>query len=199
MRGIESISRSIKTEDGEIRVVTETKPGDFVVCNLASLSLGRIPVQDGEYLDSLVATAVRALDNVIDLNFYPTPYAEITNRQYRSIGLGMSGYHHMLAKHGIKWESEEHLNFADKVFERINMAAIRASSDIAAEKGLISTLRVLIGKTASTSSSVSTTAHSGKNYVVQYSIRACVTPTYWLSLLPPLPPSSQVLPQVSIQ
>lgn len=135
MRGIESISRSIKTEDGEIRVVTETKPGDFVVCNLASLSLGRIPVQDGEYLDSLVATAVRALDNVIDLNFYPTPYAEITNRQYRSIGLGMSGYHHMLAKHGIKWESEEHLNFADKVFERINMAAIRASSDIAAEKG----------------------------------------------------------------
>lgn len=136
MHGIESVSRVIEHgEDGQVRVVTTTKPGDFVVCNLASLSLGRIPVQDGHYLDQLVATAVRALDNVIDLNFYPTPYAQITNHRYRSIGLGMSGYHHMLAKNGIKWESEEHLNFVDKVFERINMAAIRASSDIAAEKG----------------------------------------------------------------
>lgn len=125
----------VHTPDGQIKVMTSTIPGDFVVCNLASLSLGRIPVQDGAYLDSLVATAVRALDNVIDLNFYPTPYAEITNKKYRSIGLGMSGYHHMLAKNGIKWESEEHLAFVDKVFERINMAAIRASSDIANEKG----------------------------------------------------------------
>lgn len=128
----------VNTKDGQVKVITSTVPGDFVVCNLASLSLGRIPVNDGAYLDSLVATAVRALDNVIDLNFYPTPYAEITNKKYRSIGLGMSGYHHMLAKNGIKWESEEHLNFVDKVFERINMAAIRASSDIANEKGAYS-------------------------------------------------------------
>ena len=58
-----------------------------------------------------------ALDNVIDLNFYPLPYAELTNRRYRSIGLGVSGYHHMLAKRGIRWESGEHLAFADDVFE----------------------------------------------------------------------------------
>lgn len=52
-------------------VVTTAKPGDFVVCNLASLSLGKIPVEDDAYMEDLVETAVRALDNVIDLNFYP--------------------------------------------------------------------------------------------------------------------------------
>ncbi len=78
---------------------------------------------------------MRALDNVIDLNFYPLPYAKLTNRRYRSIGLGVTGYHHMLAKHSIRWESEEHLSFVDDVFERINRAAIEASCDLAAEKG----------------------------------------------------------------
>ena len=78
---------------------------------------------------------IRALDNVISLNFYPIPYAELTNQRYRSIGLGVSGYHHALAKRHIKWESEEHLEFMDKVFETINRAAIIASSDLAKEKG----------------------------------------------------------------
>ena len=71
---------------------------------------------------------------MIDLNFYPTPYAKLTNQKYRSIGLGVSGYHHMLAKHGIIWESEEHLKFADTVFETINYAAILASTNLAEEK-----------------------------------------------------------------
>jgi ribonucleoside-diphosphate reductase alpha chain len=72
---------------------------------------------------------------VIDLNFYALPYAKVTNRRYRSIGLGVSGYHHMLAKHHIRWENPEHLKFVDEVFERINRYAIEASSDLAAEKG----------------------------------------------------------------
>ena len=125
----------IKTEDGDTVVATTTIPGDFVVCNLASLVLGNIDVNDEKEIDETVSSAVRALDNVIDLNFYPIPYAQITNSRYRSIGLGASGYHHALAKNGIAWESEEHLNFADKVFERINYAAIKASSQIAKEKG----------------------------------------------------------------
>ena len=62
-------------------------------------------------------------------------YARLTNHKYRSIGLGVSGYHHMLAKRGIRWESEEHLAFADAVFERINYAAIRADTALAREKG----------------------------------------------------------------
>lgn len=135
MQAIEEVSKEVQTMEGDPVVVTVTKPGEFVVCNLASLSLGHLPVTDTDYMEELVATAVRALDNVIDLNFYPTPYAKLTNQKYRSIGLGVSGYHHMLAKNGMIWESEDHLRFADRVFETINYAAILASTNLAAEKG----------------------------------------------------------------
>ena len=135
MSEIEEKSIELKTQDGEDVVVTTTKPGDFVVCNLASLSLGALPVNDRAYMRDIVRTAIRALDNVIDLNFYPLEYARYTNRRYRAVGLGVSGYHHMLAKNGIRWESEDHLKFVDKVFENINYAAIEASADLASEKG----------------------------------------------------------------
>ena len=135
MAPIETVSKEIETKDGDTIVVTTTRPGEFVVCNLASLSLGRLPLEDEEQMQEKVATVVRALDNVINLNFYPVPYAQITNQRYRSIGLGISGYHHALAKRRIKWESEEHLQFMDKVFETINRAAILASSNLAKEKG----------------------------------------------------------------
>lgn len=132
---IEEVAREVVTEDGDTVVVTTTRPGDFVVCNLASLSLGRLPVEDDEVMGHVIETAVRALDNVIDLNFYALPYARITNHRYRSIGLGVSGYHHMLARRGISWESEDHLAFADEVFERINYHAIHASERLAEERG----------------------------------------------------------------
>lgn len=135
MSAIESVSTEVRTEDGDTVVVKTVRPGDFVVCNLASLSLGHLPLEDEKLMKEKVATVVRALDNVIDLNFYPIPYAQITNHRYRSIGLGVSGYHHALAIRGIRWESEEHLNFIDKVFERINYAAIEASAELAKEKG----------------------------------------------------------------
>ena len=135
MQEVESVSTEIQTKEGETVVVATTKPGDFVVCNLASLSLGHLPVDDKEYMKDIVGTAVRALDNVIDLNFYPVPYAKITNQKYRGIGLGVSGYHHLLAKKNILWESEEHLKFADKLFEMINYFAVLASADLAEEKG----------------------------------------------------------------
>lgn len=135
MSPIESVDQRIETMDGETVVVTVTKPGDFVVCNLASLSLGHIDVNDRQELEFLTRSAVRALDNVIDLNFFPVPYARINNLRYRPVGLGISGYHHMLARNGISWESEEHLVFADRIFEDINYAAIQASSENAAEKG----------------------------------------------------------------
>jgi ribonucleoside-diphosphate reductase, alpha subunit len=135
MAPIETVSKEVETKDGDTVVVTTTRPGEFVVCNLASLSLGRLPLEDEEKMREKVATVVRALDNVINLNFYPVPYAQLTNQRYRSIGLGISGYHHALAKRHIKWESEEHLEFMDKVFETINRAAILASSNLAKEKG----------------------------------------------------------------
>ena len=135
MSEIESVSTEVKTEDGDTVVVRASKPGDFVVCNLASLSLGHLPLENETELTDIVRTVVRALDNVIDINFYPLPYAKITNQRYRSLGLGVSGYHHALAVRGIKWESKEHLDFVDKVFETINRAAVEASSDIAKQKG----------------------------------------------------------------
>lgn len=135
MSAIEHLSTEIRTTDGDTVVVDTVKPGDFVVCNLASLSLGHLPLEDETQMREKVATVVRALDNVIDLNFYPLPYAKITNRHYRSIGLGVSGYHHALAIRGIRWESDEHLAFMDKVFGLINYAAIEASAELAREKG----------------------------------------------------------------
>lgn len=135
MSPVEQIEQRTETVDGETVVVTVTRPGDFVVCNLASLSLGKIDVTDRTELTELTRCAVRALDNVIDLNFFPVPYAKINNLRYRPIGLGISGYHHMLAKNGISWESDEHLTFTDRIFEWINYAAIEASCDYAAEKG----------------------------------------------------------------
>lgn len=135
MSEILDVEQRIETVDGEEVVVTITKPGEFVVCNLASLSLGRVNTDDPKELMELTENAVRALDNVIDLNYFPVPYAKLNNMKYRPVGLGVSGYHHMLAKRGIDWESEEHLSYADRVFETINYAAIKASMELAKEKG----------------------------------------------------------------
>lgn len=135
MKASETISEEIITEDGDKVIVTKVKAGDFVECNLASLVLGNIDVLDKKELSEVVRVSVRALDNVIDLNYYPTPYAKVTNEQYRAIGLGTSGYHHMLIKHNIKFSYEkEHLDFVDKVYEDINYYAIKESINIAKEK-----------------------------------------------------------------
>ena len=75
------------------------------------------------------------MDNVIDLNYYSVPFAEVTNKKYRAIGLGTSGYHHMLANNRIQWNDEKHLEFVDEVYEKINYYAIKASMNIAKEKG----------------------------------------------------------------
>lgn len=135
MSGIGEVEERVETVNGETVIVTVTKPGEFVVCNLASLSLGHLNVEDEEEIADITKCAVRALDNVIDLNFFPVPYAKINNEKYRPIGLGVSGYHHMLAKQRISWESEQHLQFAEDIFSKIHYAAIEASSEIAEEKG----------------------------------------------------------------
>ena len=121
--------------DGETIIVEKTKPGDFVVCNLASLTLGHIDVRNDEELRHIIQVVVRALDNVIDLNYYPIPFAKVTNQKYRPIGLGTSGYHHMLVKLGMSFESEEHLQFVDELYEKINYMTLEASCDLAQEKG----------------------------------------------------------------
>ena len=89
---------------GEKIVVEKSKAKDYVVCNLASLALGNIESYVLKQLEHIISVTIRALDNVIDLNYYPTPFAKITNQNYRSIGLGVSGYHHLLAKKQIVFQ-----------------------------------------------------------------------------------------------
>lgn len=119
------------TEDGKI--VIRKNPGDFVVCNLSSLSLAKV-IKDN-VLKRVIDIQIRMLDNVIDLNRIDVPQAEITNKKYRAIGVGTFGWHHLLAKEGIKWESEEAVAYADKLYEKINYYVINASSELAREKG----------------------------------------------------------------
>ncbi|MBE6071608.1 MAG: ribonucleoside-diphosphate reductase subunit alpha [Clostridium butyricum] len=119
----------------ECYVSRKITPGDFVVCNLSSVVLGNIDVCNDEEVEYVVETQVRAMDNVIDLNYYSVPFAEITNKKYRGIGLGTSGYHHMLVNNKIHWTEERHKSFVDEVYEKINYYSIKASMKISKEKG----------------------------------------------------------------
>ncbi|MBP1890013.1 ribonucleoside-diphosphate reductase alpha chain [Clostridium moniliforme] len=125
----------ITDEDGESVVVEKIKAGDFVVCNLSSIVLGNVDVINEKEIEYVVETQIRAMDNVIDLNYYSVPYAEVTNKKYRGVGLGTSGYHHMLVNNRIHFTANEHKEFVDKVYENINYYAIKASMKIAKEKG----------------------------------------------------------------
>ncbi|HHO41858.1 MAG TPA: ribonucleoside-diphosphate reductase subunit alpha, partial [Epsilonproteobacteria bacterium] len=111
----------------------EAIDGDTAVCNLASVNLSKINTQ--EDIARVVPVAIRMLDNVIDLNFYPLAKVKKTNEKTRAIGLGVMGEAQMLAQNGISWGSSEHLMRIDQVMESVSYYAIKASSDLAIEKG----------------------------------------------------------------
>ncbi|MFK2822356.1 ribonucleoside-diphosphate reductase subunit alpha [Arcobacter sp. YIC-80] len=111
--------------------------GDTAVCNLASVNLSRINTK--EDIERVVPIAVRMLDNVIDLNFYPLRKVKATNLKSRSIGLGVMGEAQMLAEHQLVWGSEEHFKKIDQIMEAISYNAIKSSSDLATEKGIYPT------------------------------------------------------------
>ncbi|KAF1686942.1 ribonucleoside-diphosphate reductase subunit alpha [Pseudoxanthomonas broegbernensis] len=127
------------------QIVTTKQAGDFVVCNLSSINLGRAVVpQEGQgdlitdVLERLIPIQVRMLDNVIDLNDLPVPQATITNQKYRAIGLGTFGWHHLLALKGIQWNSPDAEDYSDALYERINYLTVQASMELAREKGTYS-------------------------------------------------------------
>lgn len=123
-------------EDEEGNLVIVRKPGDFVVCNLSSINLAKaVPAN---VLERLIRIQVRMLDNVIDLNTISVGQAEKTNKKYRAIGLGTFGWHHLLALEGIYWESEEAVDFADRLYEDIAYYTIQTSMELAEEKGAYS-------------------------------------------------------------
>ncbi|MDM5213956.1 ribonucleoside-diphosphate reductase subunit alpha [Peribacillus sp. NJ4] len=126
-----TITDEYETEDGDVVVVR--KSGDFVVCNLSSINLPRAVSSD--VLERLIPIQIRMLDNVIDVNNLPVKQASISNKRYRAIGLGTFGWHHLLATQNIYWESDEAVEYADALYERIAYLTIKASNELAKEKG----------------------------------------------------------------
>ena len=118
-------------------VEKEKIDGDTAVCNLASVNLSKIHTK--EDIERVLPTAIRMLDNVIDLNFYPLRKVKATNLKTRAIGLGVMGESQMLAETGLVWGSDEHLKKIDQIMEAISYNAISSSSDLAKEKGIYPT------------------------------------------------------------
>lgn len=118
-------------------VEKEKIDGDTAVCNLASVNLSRIFTK--EDIERVVPIAIRMLDNVIDLNFYPLRKVKATNLKSRSIGLGVMGESQMLAENKVMWGSTEHFKKIDLIMEAISYNAIKASSELAVEKGIYPT------------------------------------------------------------
>ena len=136
--GIEKPAKKVTALDSiggrQVYIVEKEKvDGATAVCNLASVNLSRINTK--EDIDRIVPVAIRALDNVIDLNFYPLEKVKRTNMRSRSIGLGVMGESQMLAEAGISWGSQEHFDKIDEVMEAVSYNAIKASSELAVEKG----------------------------------------------------------------
>ena len=120
--------------DVQVDIVEKEKiDGKTAVCNLASVNLSKIHTK--EDIERIMPVAIRMLDNVIDLNFYPLEKVKRTNMASRSIGLGVMGEAQMLAEEQIEWGSDEHLTKIDEVMEMISYNAIKASSNLALEKG----------------------------------------------------------------
>ena len=111
----------------------EEVSGDTAVCNLASINLSKINTK--EDIERISPIAVRFLDNVIDLNFYPSRKTKVTNAKTRAIGLGMMGEAQMLAEAKIMYGTQEHFDKIDEVMEMISYNAIKSSSDLGKEKG----------------------------------------------------------------
>jgi ribonucleoside-diphosphate reductase alpha chain len=115
---------------------------EVAVCNLGSIVLGnhvRNGQIDSDKLSRTIKTATRMLDNVIDLNYYPTETAARSNFRHRPIGLGVMGYAEALLQCGIDWETHDHLQWADETFEQICYYATKSSMELAKERGAYET------------------------------------------------------------
>ena len=136
--GIKKQAKKITALDSlngkKIFIVDKEKiDGKTAVCNLASINLSKINTK--EDIERVVPIAMRMLDNVIDLNFYPVKKVKTTNLATRAVGMGVMGEAQMLAEASIEWGSNTHLEKIDEVMEAISYNAIKASSSLSIEKG----------------------------------------------------------------
>jgi ribonucleoside-diphosphate reductase alpha chain len=118
-------------ENNEISI--RYKTGDTVVCNLASINVAR--VNTPEEIEAVFPVAMRVLDNVITLNFYPIKESEITSKKYRPVGLGFMGLAEYLACEKLAYDSEEARERVDQLFERYAFATLQNSQKLSAERG----------------------------------------------------------------
>ena len=119
-------------------IILNTSAEETAVCNLGSINFAR-HITDGAFdeakVKTTVKTAMRMLDNVIDLNFYPTKEARTSNMRHRPVGLGVMGFHDALYQLGIDFASPECVDFADSSMEVVSYYAILYSSELAGERG----------------------------------------------------------------
>ena len=125
-------------------ITLNTNEDEIAVCNLGSINLPQ-HIQDGkinvEQLKNTVKTALRMLDNVIDINYYPVPQAQNSNVKHRPVGLGVMGFQDALYKLNLSYNSEDAVEFADRSMELISYFAIEASSSLAQERGKYETYK----------------------------------------------------------
>ena len=122
-------------------ITLNTNKDEIAVCNLGSVNLPQHIDENGlnlEKLQQTVSTAVRMLDNVIDINYYSVDAAENSNMLHRPVGLGLMGFQDALYKQHLAYGSEQAVEFADRSMEAISYYAIQASSELAAERGAYS-------------------------------------------------------------
>ncbi len=125
-------------------ITLNTSEDEIAVCNLGSINLVQ-HVQGGvlnrEKLARTIKTAVRMLDNVIDINYYAVPQAKNSNMKHRPVGMGIMGFQDALYEMGMAYGSQEAVDFADESMEVISYYAIQTSSDLAVERGVYSTFK----------------------------------------------------------
>lgn len=125
-------------------ITLNTSQDEIAVCNLGSINLVQHVqggVLDREKLARTIKTAVRMLDNVIDINYYAVPQAKNSNLKHRPVGMGIMGFQDALYEMGIAYGSDEAVDFADESMEVISYYAIQTSSDLALERGAYSTFK----------------------------------------------------------
>ncbi len=121
--------------------------GETAVCNLGSLNLNNHLTEDEngktvidyKRLERTISIAMRMLDNVIDINFYPTKEAEKSNLAHRPVGLGSMGWHDVFHKLDVLFDSDEAARLSSDLYEFISWHAISASAELAEERGPYST------------------------------------------------------------
>ncbi|NBV40403.1 ribonucleoside-diphosphate reductase subunit alpha, partial [bacterium] len=125
-------------------ITLNTSVDETAVCNLGSVNLARMIAHgkiNEELVEKTVSVAMKMLDNVIDINFYPTKEARVSNERHRPVGLGIMGLQDAIAQLGYAFDSDDALEFSDEVTELISYHAILGSSKIAKEKGAYSSFK----------------------------------------------------------